>query len=318
MKTLNVYAVFNIEHPMVAWEVAIGRITTMTAVDRDGNEFPSPSLWMYNSILDGKKYNFYGDLQSEYQIEHIRHFQHPEKASRLNGAFFFESYRDAYNACKYWGWDSSLDYISKVIFTASHIGRYDSNWITNKIRSCQPTERREYIDKYFKGDAESSNPIWELVAQGHGVIMNTKLREMAYKKILDSQPNATYLLATAMSCFDSNPTKYSNILRIVPYFTNNKVKVKGQFIIDSNQFLREKKEINGIIKLYFKGNGKKFKIPKLDNSLRIQKIKGNHNKNDDSKSTFAVLDLRREDFEMDLKLIQNNIDYAINNNLIHN
>ncbi|MDM3526775.1 MULTISPECIES: hypothetical protein [Citrobacter] len=304
MNKLRLFAVLNIDHLMVAWEVAIGRITTITATDANGAPFPTPSLWLYNSIHTGKRQNRYDDFMSEYQIEYFRHQNHQQAPSRLTGAFFFETYEEAVSACKYWEWDSYIDYISEIEFTAFNIGKYDSNWITNKIRACQPPERKNFIDKYFSHDIEPAGPLWEIIADGHGKILNTSLRKKAYNKILEKQPSSTPLLAMAMSCYDSNPQKYANLLRTIPFITKHSGKYIGQFIINMSQFDAEQNDIAEICVKYI-NRWKTVHIKKIGRPLTIKLPS-------DKDKFFSILDLRDYNFEIDTEILDGIIKQAVN------
>ena len=307
MGNLRLYAVLNIEHPMVAWEVAIGRITTITAKDANGNNFPTPSLWMYNSIITGKNHNRFDDFISEYQIEIFRNRKHPKAPSRFKGAFFFETYEDAISACKYWEWDSYIDYISEIEFTYDQIEKYDSNWVTNKIRACQPSERNFFIEKYLTQRIEPAGPLWEVIAEGHGEVLNMDLRRKAYERILEEQPGATPLLAIAMSCYDSDCAKYRELLRSIPYISKHSGKYHGQFIINMSQFESEQEDIANICKKYI-NKWKSFRIPKFGEPLKITLP-------DDGKTFFSILDLRKYNFEIDEDILDSVMNQAINDTI---
>lgn len=304
MEHIKLYAVLNIEHPMVAWEVAIGRITTITAKDANGDEFPTPSLWMYNSILTGKNDRRFDDFLSEYQIEYFRGKKYPTVPSRFTGAFFFETYEDAVSACQYWEWDSYIEYISEIEFTCNQSKKYDSNWITNKIRACQPSERDFFINKYLSQEIEPAGPLWEVIAEGHGEILNLDLRRKAYNRILEDQPSSTPLLAIAMSCYDSDCNKYRELLRSIPYITKHSGKYHGQFIISMNQFDTEQEDIIKICLNYIR-KWEYFHIPKLGEPLKITLPA-------DGKSFIARPDLRKYEFEIDIEVIDNIITQVVN------
>lgn len=304
MENLKLYAILNIDNPMVAWEVAIGRITTMTPKDSHGETFPIPSLWLYNTVFSSHKDNYFGDLRSEFQIDHVRAVLFEEKPSRLKGAFFFETYDDAVSACKYWGWDTCIDYISEIEFKSFATAKYDSNWITNKIRCCQPNERSEYIRKYFSGESQSANPIWEIIAYGYGKILNVELRRMAYNKILTDHPNSLILLAMAVMCFHQDPEKYGNLLRTMPYVRAWEGVLHGEFILNLIEYEKYADEILEIIKRLSNKNLSEFTIPELGEPFKIIAP-------DNETGTPSTLNLSAYKFQMSLDFMQGHMDRAV-------
>ncbi|WP_109372831.1 hypothetical protein [Proteus genomosp. 6] len=266
MERKRLFAVLDIDHLMVAWEVAIGRILATPIEDTENKTYPTPSLWFYNNISQAKNDNFKKDLESELQIEKIRSEIFPEKQSRLSGAFFFESYEEAVRACKLWEWESKIDYISEIDFEPSSYVKLDSNWITNEIRSSEKNERSEFIEKYYRGEvSERLEPIYEIICTGVGDVINTELRRKAYEKILQSKPDASLLLALAISCYELKKEKYRYLLRVTPCITeNNDGDIEGMFIIDMNLLNKNESEIAKISKRYIHNNGTILITPKLN------------------------------------------------------
>lgn len=304
MEHLKLYAILNIENPMVAWEVAIGRILTTTPKDSHGETYPIPALWCYNTVIDSHKDNFYGDLRSEFQIEHIRATQFGDKPSRLAGAFFFESYNDAVAACHFWGWDSCIDYISEIEFESYKTGKFDSNWITNKVRCSQPSERPPFIIKYLSGESQSANPIWEIIADGHGKILNIDLRRMAYEKIITEHPNSSLLLAMAVMCYHQNPKKYRELLRIVPYVREWEGVLYGEFILNMVEYEKYPTEITKIFKHFSDKKLSKFTIPGLGKAFKIIAP-------DSETGAPSTLDLSAYKFQMSLESMLGHMNGAV-------
>ncbi|MFO4664510.1 hypothetical protein V5G98_17845 [Vibrio cholerae] len=94
------YAYVNIEHPMVAWEVAIGRIKSIC--DGQDSNF-GVSLWFYSLMQKYIKSPNSKRVVNEFKLEKIRQLHFPNQVSRLRGVYFFESLEMANVALDRWG-----------------------------------------------------------------------------------------------------------------------------------------------------------------------------------------------------------------------
>lgn len=226
MKSVFFYAYLDITNPLVAWEVAIGRIKSSIEIKEKGF---SISLWQYRYLLGyvqkGKNIKFINELK----LENIRKTLFPHQVSRLQGVFLFESESDALRAAHLWGWDEG--YISKVYFDLDNISIVDSGWITNYLNS---SGDNEWMSNYWEGLPYNDEPLYELIVDGIGFVLNKELREKAYMNILNTWPTSTTLLASACCAFAEMSMNNVAILR--PSLLTEGNKVKGQFAIDMSDF----------------------------------------------------------------------------------
>lgn len=222
---MRLYAFLDIDNPMVAWEVAIGRIKS-ACYDRVG-EF-GLSIWNYNLLHTYLKNGTDERIQMEFELEKVRITGFNEKASRLKGIYFFESYKDAKESLVQIasGYDES--YISEVSFDAKKLSKHDFNWITNS----KNMESKEWMDKYWSGEDYSDKPIYEVIAEGIGIILNSDLRNRAYKTIYDYYGDSTTLLAMAICAFQAK--RLDNVLTIKPALIMKESKLIGSYFIDTS------------------------------------------------------------------------------------
>ena len=152
---IKLYAYLNIEHPMVAWEVAIGRIKSICG--RNEEKF-GISLWQYSLF---KKYVQQGDyikLKNELKLERTRQKLFNNKVSRLEGLYFFESERMAHIALDRWGIPNKKKYISEIDFTPNAITKVDSEWITSYLLEDDETWMKHYWTGETLVPLKLSNP----------------------------------------------------------------------------------------------------------------------------------------------------------------
>lgn len=307
----KLYAVLDIDHPMVAWEVAIGRILSVPIKDTNNVEYPTPSLWLYNNIATSVSGFSLSDFKSEIQIETIRSTEFHNSPSRFSGAFFFETRDDAEKACRMWEWESKINYISEVDFYIE--GEYlklDSNWITNEIRSLSASERTTAIRNYYNGVIYSKlEPLYEIICTGFGNVLNHDLRREAYKKIRDKYPKTSLLLAIAISCYEQDNVKYRELLRCSPYIYYNKDDdlLEGVFIIDKGALDKNEEEIGKVSKRYILKNGTLLtatNITRLGVPLKIVRPA-------DKDILFSLGDFRPEFFTMKLSDFNEAINSAV-------
>lgn len=271
---MKLFAVLDIDHPMVAWEVAIGRILATPVKDINGVEYPTPSLWLYNNIYSSVNDKYMSDLSSEFHIEKVRISKFPDKPSRLTGAFFFESKDDAINACRMWEWENKIDYISEIDFQESSYIKLDSNWITLRIRCCEKSEIEDFIVRYYSGEVLfTEKPLNEIICTGHGTVLNSELRRMAYKKIRETKPDSSLLLALGISCYEQNPKKYKEIFRVSPFIKRNENDdIEGIFITSLTHLDEDEEGIAKLAKRYIHNNGTSLTVPNLNKPWQPLKI----------------------------------------------
>ncbi|MGK3128417.1 hypothetical protein ACCW76_04360 [Pantoea sp. C8B4] len=294
---MRLFAILDIDHPMVAWEVAIGRVLANPPKDEQGIEFIAPSLWLYSNIKSSINDKYMSDLESEFHIEKIRASKFPDKPSRLSGAFFFESRNDAINACKMWEWEEKLDYISEVNFHESSYVKLDSNWITLRIRSCEKPERDSFIENYYSGaELFPGRPLNEIICTGYGEVLNSKLRRLAYGKILQQKPDASLLLALGISCFEQDSKLYQDILRVTPFIRRIDNEVEGLFIMNFTHLENDEKRVAKIASRFIHNHGTSLMTPKLNKPGIPLIIKRPINK----EGIFSLTDLTSHSFRMNV------------------
>lgn len=233
-QNIKLYAYLNIEHPMVAWEVAIGRIKSIC--DRNEEKF-GISLWQYSLFKKYVQKGEYKKLANELKLERIRQKLFNQKVSRLEGLYFFESEEIAHIALDRWNIPHKKQYISEIYFSPNSITRVDSEWITSYLLS----DDEEWMKSYWAGKTLGESPLTEVLASGIGVIQNMELRKQAYQNILNIWPDSTPLLASACCAFWNQ--KMDNIACVKPAFIRKNDKLVGQYYIDINDLNNNEKEV---------------------------------------------------------------------------
>ena len=231
---ITLYAYFNIDNPMVAWEVAIGRVRTTYATK---DEYYSVSLWQYSLLKSYSENGISQKFISELQLEKTRKKSYPNQVSRLQGLYFFENEDNAIQALSRWGIKVNKEYISPVTFYYDKITKVDSEWVTNYLN----TEQSEWHEKYWQGDTLGVKPLTEVLALGHGIILNSDLRNKAYEKVMNIWPTSTLLLA--MACCAYQVKNIDDIALMSPALYTKNDSIKGNFIINIADLDSNKKAI---------------------------------------------------------------------------
>lgn len=188
----KLYAFLNIERPMVAWEVAIGRICSAQALTSTGFGL---SVWQFNLFKKLARTNNLKIAQAEFRIEQVRQLKFPEKVSRLSGVYFFESHEMAVCAIDRWGLPGRYkNYISEVVFHGQSYSNYDSEWFTQFAS----TTDTGWYENYLSGKTLGERPLTEVLATGVGLIQCKELRSHAIHKVIQLWPTSTPLLASAI------------------------------------------------------------------------------------------------------------------------
>lgn len=228
----TLYAYLNIENPMVAWEVAIGRIKSSCD---GGHEGFGVSLWQYNLF---RKYSIAGAHQkliNELKLEQIRKTKFPDNVSRLKGVYFFDSLESAHAAVERWGFPERKKYICEISFQVNSITRLDSEWITSYLQS----QETGWMERYLSGETLGERPLHEFIASGMGFIKNIDLRIQAYKNIKNLWPICTPLLAMAVCGFQH--MELDEIALIKPALYRDGEAILGNYFINTND-LEENEE----------------------------------------------------------------------------
>ncbi len=222
MGNFEFYAYLDIENPMVAWEVAIGRIKSYC--DRNPENI-GLSVWQYNLLRQISKNGIVNKITHEFNLEARRRKYYASKVSRLNGVYFFESESMAHQALDRWGLSKKKKYISKVNFSADNLTRYDSEWITAFGNS----GASDWYEGYLSGETLGVKPLIEVIASGIGMVCSIPLRQQAYKIIYDKWPTSTPLLASAVAGF--RDVGIEDVALIRPFLKLENGKLCGEHII---------------------------------------------------------------------------------------
>jgi len=280
----KVYAILNIENPIVAWEVAIGRIKSVPE-----SEYNINNSWLSNwsySLL--RKYATKGNIYSfinELKLEQIRLDNYQNSVSRLRGIYFFENIEDAYAAIDRWGFKSNLKkYISEVLITVNKLTKVDSEWITFYLGNKNNND--QWIHNYWQGKIHGEKPLYELIIEGVGYVLNQEIRKEAYSKIYYKYPTATPLLA--MACCAFNVSGIEDIAISRGYLTSSNDKILGQYIMNIGILKEQEQEISKAINISKERN-------QLPPSILPQ----------DGKSFFTIPDFRDHFFEIENPVAMN-------------
>ena len=233
-QNIELFAYLNIEHPMVAWEVAIGRMKS--SCDNIKDNF-GISLWQYNLL---KKYSNTGEYKkiiNELKLERMRQRKYSNHVSRLRGLYFFESEEDAKSALDRWNMPQRKKYISAVNFSANSVTKVDSEWITWNLLS----ENTDWMERYWSGEIYGEKPLYEYLASGFGVIQNKDLRTQAYKRIMDAWPTSTPLLASACCAFKHK--RMEEIALLTPALTRENDRLLGSYFINMEDLNNREQEV---------------------------------------------------------------------------
>lgn len=220
---LTLFAYLNIANPMVAWEVAIGRVRSSS--DRPREEF-GVSVWAYSLLRRYATKGFDLRFRNELLLEAVRQQVHPDACSRLEDLYFFESEYDAHAALERWGLPNRRSLISPVSFSAERLTKVDSEWITSYLAS----EEREWMPHYWDGRTLGVRPLTEVLGCGIGFVRNRELRLRAYRSIIERWPTSTPLLSMACCAFAEYGLEDIAIVR--PAITSIDAGVQGSHFID--------------------------------------------------------------------------------------
>lgn len=236
MKTVTLFAYLDIERPMVAWETAIGRIQSA------GQHSPSGfgvSLWMLSRLHDLSVNGTTPAILGEFRLEALRAARYPDKVSRLQGVYFFESREDALAAIDRWRLPTRCrEYISAVEFSATSLTKVDSEWITWNL-SASASER--WMGEYWSGEVAGVKPLTEVLAIGEGVILDKQLRIEAYRRIYDLWPDSTPLLAAACCAFANGGLP--NVALVKPGILHDENVLTGNYFIYMDEFDEHESEV---------------------------------------------------------------------------
>ncbi|MHA6180396.1 hypothetical protein [Pseudomonas mohnii] len=274
MENVELFACLDIDNPMVAWEVAVGRIKSYC--DRNPDNI-GLSVSQY-SMLRSLSINGAGSkIKHEFNLEVYRQKKFSDNVSRLSGVYFFESEAIAHQALDRWGMSHKKQYISKVNFSAEKLTRYDSEWITAHMKG----EHSDWYEGYLSGETLGVRPLTEIVASGIGLVRNNQLREQAYKRILERWPTSTPLLALATAAFCEAGIEDVALLR--PFLMLRDGELYGQHIVYMKSLEVHQKEIGeAVLRLKREGTLPRVVMP------------------DDKEAFFSLPDFKEYSFKLSM------------------
>lgn len=176
-------------------------------------------------------------VHDEFLLETVRQTRFQNSASRLQGLYFFESETDALRANKEWGFNLPEHFLCSFDIDETGITCVDSEWITHKIGSGNADN---WMERYWVGEAYGKRPLMEvIVADGIGFINNQRLRQEAYKTILNKYPFSTRLLSASCCAFNRG---FLKVAQVVPCLILNKDILSGDYLIYLGDFETTQKE----------------------------------------------------------------------------
>lgn len=203
MKYKKLWCYLNIHNPIVAWEVAIGRISSIDMSPNIKSEYQKSylSIWQYSrlKILHDKSNII--PFMNEIKIEEVRQSDFKKAISRLKGCYFFESRDMAIDVVRSFNWKGmgfKEELLSEIHFMyedESDISYYDSAWITSDMS-------REEIHSYLSGETKYEQPATELICRGRGVVLNQSLIDRATAIVKQKFPDSSIVLDSAKMIFD--------------------------------------------------------------------------------------------------------------------
>ena len=227
------YAYLDISNPMVAWEVAIGRVCSVGMLKDDFGL----SIWAFNMLRRLSTNGLSVPLRNELLLEEFRIKHHPEAVSRMKGIYFFESEADCRKAIELWRLPASHEaYISAVDFETVNCSRHDSMWITD----CMGKESTDWFSSYLRGESLWESPLTEVLAEGFGYVRNTALRSRAAGLVIERTPKASFFLVGSICGLYQYDLR--DLTRTVPCLTEENGQVVGHHYMylqsfDDNQAL---------------------------------------------------------------------------------
>lgn len=242
-KRRTLYAYLNIDNPLVAWEVAVGRIASngmVTPVDF------GISVW-YASLL--RKISNSGAVNSvvnEFALESYRQVAYPNAVSRLQGVFFFESEKMAHAAIGRWPSFKHKEYISAIDFNYEKLSFHDSEWVTDFM----PSDDRDWFEPYLKGKTRWTKPFTEILATGIGSVVNKNLRSMAVERVLDHTPASSPILIMSIAAYNCLGIRDAGLSTPFMYLKEGKISVHQMTKMDTLEF--NQKDIAVVLEQLYK------------------------------------------------------------------
>ncbi len=129
--------------------------------------------------------------RAELAIEQERMSSCPDRVSRLTGLYFFEDADSACKAGQRWDGNFREEHLAEVELAGRpRISRYDSEWITYRMADADAS----WLPNYLAGRSPGPRPLWELLVEGRGYVLGTRVRERAYETLKRQWPKSLGLL----------------------------------------------------------------------------------------------------------------------------
>ncbi|MEO5955833.1 MAG: hypothetical protein ABIR36_09125 [Nitrospiraceae bacterium] len=187
----NFFLYLNIDFLPAAWSAYRGQLITVSTFGTE--EFRPLSYWPLGLLKDRRILRF----QKELELERIRREFYSAQVSRLHGIYMWG---DAQTARRGERWRETegnhfhADYLVEVSFTYRRLSRVDTNWIDKYLLPDSVSFDRNdvaWMHSYWRGEpCPDSDPLWEYIAEGRGVIYGTTLRMQAYEKVKCMAPES--------------------------------------------------------------------------------------------------------------------------------
>ena len=182
-----VYAFLDVDRPWIAWLVYRGEM-----VSRAATRTPTLSVWHATYLLGSQRdAAISGRYARELEIDAARNKEYPKTVSRLSGFYAFEDPDAARRAAERWGIPGFQDeHLVEIALDENVlVSRYDAEWISRYLSSRDSS----WIPKYLSGQS-TERPIWELLVEGRGFVLGTRVRQLAYDTVKKTWPTSLGLL----------------------------------------------------------------------------------------------------------------------------
>ena len=212
---MTTFAFLNVDNPWIAWLVYRGEMVSPKATNAG-----SLSVWHANYLINaanaGRRAQYY---KMEMAVELARRQSFPDKVSRLSGLYFFEDVESAKRAGRRWDGNFREEHLAEIKLVGTpQISRYDSEWITHGMGSSD----RSWIPNYLSGVPMDQSPLWELLVEGRGFVLGTRVRERAYETVRRTWPTSLGLLELSRVAVELN----SDLGLICPFLSTDSDKVR--------------------------------------------------------------------------------------------
>ena len=205
---MKAFAFLNVERPWIAWLVYRGEMVSPKASNTQ-----ALSVWHASHLINARAGQRAAYYNAEKTLENVRRSSFPSKVGRLSGLYLFEDEASARDAGRRWdGKNFREEHLAEVeVVGEPTVSRYDSEWITSKMRSTDPS----WMVSYLSGSPMGERPLWELLVEGRGLVLGTSVRERAYDTVKRKWPQSLALLELSRVAVELN----SDLGLILPFLT---------------------------------------------------------------------------------------------------